>query len=175
MGRSGIQTKFQVSGEFRVEKSVSALLTIFVIGLLLACYFWFRLDAPELRSRIAGWLGLTVLAPLCICGPIWRLCNRGPMYVLSPNGLLVRGFRDLTIPWSQIERVYIADKLKDSVGTLLIKIRPEFFEGAGKRLKGTTTAINKELRISTTILTIGKLELRDAMRAYLARYTTPAT
>ncbi|WP_271898474.1 hypothetical protein [Candidatus Phyllobacterium onerii] len=55
----------------------------------------------------------------------------------------------------------------------MVNVRPEYFEGEGRRLKGTLTGLNKRLRISTAILKLSNVELRDVMSNYLKTYTTP--
>lgn len=89
--------------EFHLRKGRMAGILLLAIPLLLGS--WYCTTLPELRSQLAGWLGLVVFSFFLVYG-LLQLLAKGPVIVLSEEGIYDRRFGMGVLPWNQISMIW---------------------------------------------------------------------
>src|SRR5262249_19331718 len=92
----------------RIEFYTSPMKTLGLInlGVLMTLAGWWCTNLPELKAKIAGYVGMPFFA-LATVMIVVRLFQTRPHVILSPEGIEVRQWKIGLIPWTDIESVFI--------------------------------------------------------------------
>ena len=89
--------------EFHMRKERLAGTLLLAIPLLFVS--WYCTRQPGLKAQVAGWLGLVVFSFFSVYG-LFQLFAKGPVIVLSEEGIYDRRFGMGVLPWNQISAIW---------------------------------------------------------------------